>query len=116
MTRTGPHRGCQAVLPQTTAWGACSFILGFFYETCFRFVYDGRFFCDEITESVRRAGDASSVAAILSKLAASNKESLDWQKSIVDLMKLLNLNSSLAARKELADELHYSGDKNNWRP
>ena len=53
------------------------------------------------------------VAAILSKLAASNKEKLDWQKSIVDLMKLLKLNSSLTARKELADELHYTGDKNN---
>ena len=53
------------------------------------------------------------VAAILSKLAASNKESLDWQKSIIDLMKLLNLDLSLAARKELADELHYSGDKND---
>src|ERR1700728_2115616 len=53
------------------------------------------------------------VAAILTKLAASNKEKLDWQKSIVDLMKLLNLDSSLAARKELADELHYTGDKND---
>ena len=53
------------------------------------------------------------VAAILTKLAASNKERLDWQKSIVDLMKLLNLDSSLAARKELADELHYNGDKND---
>jgi Domain of unknown function (DUF3597) len=53
------------------------------------------------------------VAAILTTLAASNKEKLDWQKSIVDLMKLLNLDSSLAARKELADELHYSGDKND---
>jgi 3-oxoacyl-ACP reductase-like protein len=53
------------------------------------------------------------VAAILTKLAASNKEKLDWQKSIVDLMKLLNLDSSLGARKELADELHYSGDKND---
>jgi hypothetical protein len=51
------------------------------------------------------------VAAILTKLAASNKEKLDWQKSIVDLMKLLDLDSSLSARKELADELHYSGDK-----
>ena len=51
------------------------------------------------------------VAAILTKLAASNKERLDWKKSIVDLMKLLKLNSSLAARKELADELHYTGDK-----
>jgi hypothetical protein len=53
------------------------------------------------------------VAAILTKLAASNKEKLDWQKSIVDLMKLLNLDSSLAARKELAEELHYTGDKND---
>jgi hypothetical protein len=53
------------------------------------------------------------VAAVLNKLATSNKEKLDWQKSIVDLMKLLNLDSSLAARKELADELHYSGDKND---
>ena len=53
------------------------------------------------------------VAAILTKLAASNKERLDWQKSIVDLMKLLNLDPSLAARKELADELHYDGDKND---
>jgi hypothetical protein len=53
------------------------------------------------------------VAAILTKLAASNKERLDWKKSIVDLMKLLGLDSSLAARKELADELHYTGDKND---
>jgi hypothetical protein len=53
------------------------------------------------------------VAAILTKLAASNKERLDWQRSIVDLMKLLNLDSSLTARKQLADELHYTGDKND---
>jgi hypothetical protein len=53
------------------------------------------------------------VAAVLTKLAAQNKEKLDWRHSIVDLMKLLNLDSSLAARKALADELHYTGDKNN---
>ena len=53
------------------------------------------------------------VEAILTKLAANNKEKLDWQKSIVDLMKLLNLDSSLTARKELADELHFTGDKND---
>jgi hypothetical protein len=53
------------------------------------------------------------VAAVLTKLAAQNKEKLDWRHSIVDLMKLLNLDSSLAARKELATELHYSGDKND---
>lgn len=38
-------------------------------------------------------------------------EELDWKHSIVDLMKLLSLDSSLAARKELAKELHY--DMNN---
>jgi 3-oxoacyl-ACP reductase-like protein len=53
------------------------------------------------------------VAAVLTKLAAQNKEKLDWRRSIVDLMKLLNLDSSLAARKELAQELHYSGDMND---
>jgi len=65
--------------------------------------------------SMRASASAApvDVAAILSKLAASNKEKLDWQKSIVDLMKLLNLDSSLTARKELADELHYAGDKND---
>jgi 3-oxoacyl-ACP reductase-like protein len=53
------------------------------------------------------------VEALLTKLAAQNKERLDWRHSIVDLMKLLNLDSSLTARKELATELHYSGDKND---
>ncbi len=46
-------------------------------------------------------------------MAAHNKEKLDWRRSIVDLMKLLSLDSSLAARRELAEELHYSGDKND---
>ena len=50
------------------------------------------------------------VEAVLTKMAAANKEKLDWRKSIVDLMKLLNLDSSLSARKELAKELHYTGD------
>ncbi|MFY9699418.1 MAG: DUF3597 domain-containing protein [Rhodoplanes sp.] len=53
------------------------------------------------------------VAGVLTKLAAEKKEKLDWQKSIVDLMKLLDLDSSLSARKELAQELHYSGDMND---
>ena len=57
-----------------------------------------------------KASTPVDVAAVLTKLAASNKEKLDWQHSIVDLMKLLNMDSSLAARKELAGELHYSGD------
>jgi Domain of unknown function (DUF3597) len=53
------------------------------------------------------------IEAILTHLAASNKEKLDWRHSIVDLMKLLNLDSSLTARKELASELHFTGDKND---
>jgi hypothetical protein len=50
------------------------------------------------------------VAGILNKLAAEKNERLDWQRSIVDLMKLLDLDCSLSARKDLAKELHYSGD------
>jgi hypothetical protein len=53
------------------------------------------------------------VEAVMTKLAAANKEKLDWRKSIVDLMKLLQLDSSLSARKELAKELHYTGDTND---
>jgi len=53
------------------------------------------------------------VEAILTQLASQNKERLDWRRSIVDLMKLLNLDSSLSARKELANELHYTGNTND---
>ena len=63
--------------------------------------------------SLPKAATPVDVADILTKLAAKNKEKLNWRLSIVDLMKLLNLDSSLAARKELADELHYTGDKND---
>lgn len=50
------------------------------------------------------------VGAVLTALAAKSGQKLDWKKSIVDLLKLLDLDSSLAARKELAKELHYTGD------
>lgn len=53
------------------------------------------------------------VAAIVDKLVAAQKEKLEWRTSIVDLMKALDINSSLAARKDLAKELGYSGDMNN---
>jgi len=53
---------------------------------------------------------AVDIEAVLTKLAAQNKEKLDWRRSIVDLMKLLKLDSSLPARKELAKELHYAGN------
>jgi hypothetical protein len=49
------------------------------------------------------------VEAILQKLAAEQREDFDWRKSIVDLMKLLKLDSSLGARKQLAQELGYTG-------
>jgi hypothetical protein len=51
------------------------------------------------------------VAAILDKKAKTAGEKLNWRKSIVDLMKLLGLDSSQTARKALADELKYPGDK-----
>jgi 3-oxoacyl-ACP reductase-like protein len=50
------------------------------------------------------------VAAVLDALAKKNKQKLNWRKSIVDLMKLLDLDSSQTARKKLAEELNYSGD------
>lgn len=53
------------------------------------------------------------VAAVLTGLASKNSQQLNWRTSIVDLMKLLDLDSSLNARKELATELHYTGDTND---
>ena len=53
------------------------------------------------------------VEQVLSGLASSNPEKLNWRTSIVDLMKLLKLDSSLGARKSLATELHFSGDMND---
>ena len=53
------------------------------------------------------------VAAVLDRLAKQKKQKLKWRTSIVDLMKLLDLDSSAAARKRLAEELHYQGDMKN---
>jgi hypothetical protein len=53
------------------------------------------------------------VTAILNDLAKKNPEKLDWRRSIVDLMKLVGMDSSFTARKQLAAELHYSGDPND---
>jgi Domain of unknown function (DUF3597) len=52
------------------------------------------------------------VQSILEKLAANQGEKLDWKVSIVDLMKLLKLDSSLGTRKQLAQELGYTGALN----
>ncbi|UXS04368.1 DUF3597 domain-containing protein [Agrobacterium tumefaciens] len=53
---------------------------------------------------------AVDVAAILDAAVKKNGQKLDWKHSIVDLLKALDLDSSLSARKELAAELHYPGD------
>jgi hypothetical protein len=50
------------------------------------------------------------VAPILDKAVAAKGEKLAWRTSIVDLMKALDIDSSLGARKELAKELGYTGD------
>ncbi|WP_300648099.1 DUF3597 domain-containing protein [Hydrogenophaga sp.] len=46
------------------------------------------------------------VVALMEQKAAANPQKLNWKTSIVDLLKLLDLDSSLAARKELAKELY----------
>ena len=53
------------------------------------------------------------VAPILDKAVAAKGEKLAWRTSIVDLMKALDIDSSLTARKELAKELGYTGDSND---
>jgi uncharacterized protein DUF3597 len=55
-------------------------------------------------------GPQVDVAAVLDELNNKATQELDWRHSIVDLMKLLSLDSSLAVRKDLAKELHYDGD------
>lgn len=56
------------------------------------------------------AAEPVDVEAILNAKAAHAGQPLNWRTSIVDLLKLLDIDSSLQARKELAQELHYTGD------
>jgi hypothetical protein len=56
------------------------------------------------------AGAKIDVESILTNLATAHHEKLDWRHSIVDLMKLVGMDSSITARKELAADLHYTGD------
>jgi hypothetical protein len=53
------------------------------------------------------------VEAVLEALNARSAQKLNWRSSIVDLMKLVGLDSSLQHRQELAGELGYTGDKND---
>ena len=63
------------------------------------------------TASTGSASTQVDVAQVLGDMAAKNSQQhLDWKHSIVDLMKLLGMDSSLEHRKELAKELHYDGD------
>jgi hypothetical protein len=50
------------------------------------------------------------VEAVLEDLAAKNPQKLNWRTSIVDLMKLVGMDSSLTERRELAQELGYTGN------
>ncbi|MCR6498437.1 DUF3597 domain-containing protein [Shinella sp. CPCC 101442] len=63
-------------------------------------------------EQVRQTAPVD-VAAILDEAVKKNGQKLDWRRSIVDLLKALGLDASLAERKELADELGYTGDKSD---
>jgi len=56
---------------------------------------------------------AVDVEAVLNQLNAKSQQKLNWQTSIVDLMKLVGMDSSLQHRKELAAELGYKGDTND---
>lgn len=59
------------------------------------------------------AANKVDVVAILEEMQKKYPEKLNWHTSIVDLMKLLGLDSSLNARKQLAQELNYTGDMND---
>jgi hypothetical protein len=65
------------------------------------------------TTAAAPAGTAQpvDVEAVLTAMAEKNPQKLNWRTSIVDLMKLVGMESTLAERKELADELGYTGDK-----
>ena len=53
------------------------------------------------------------IEQVLDGMAAGNSQKLNWRTSIVDLMKLVGMDSTLQERKELADELGYTGDKSD---
>ncbi|SMG59884.1 DUF3597 domain-containing protein [Paraburkholderia susongensis] len=53
------------------------------------------------------------VAAVMDQLVSESGQTLNWRTSIVDTMKALGIDSSLDHRKQLAQELKYSGDMND---
>ncbi|NUF27635.1 DUF3597 domain-containing protein [Gilliamella sp. ESL0254] len=67
---------------------------------------------EQIKEKVEQSVSAANVdvTSILDNLAKKHPEVLNWKTSIVDLLKLLGMDSSLDARKKLAQELNYTGN------
>jgi len=72
-------------------------------------------------EAAKEAAKQVDVEAVLEAAVKAKGVKLNWRESIVDLMKALDLDSSLAARKELAADLKYTGtypdgsaEKNIW--
>ena len=61
------------------------------------------------------AGAAShvDVEEVLRGMQRNNSQKLDWRNSIVDLMKMLGMDSDMASRRQLAKELNYTGDMND---
>jgi len=66
-----------------------------------------------VAQAPQPATQPVDVAGILDFMNDQRDQKLNWRTSIVDLMKLVGLESSLAERKELADELGYTGDKSD---
>lgn len=65
------------------------------------------------TATASAAPPVVDVEVVMETMAAGTKQKLDWRHSIVDLMKLVGIDSSLANRKALAQELGFTGDMND---
>lgn len=66
-----------------------------------------------VTAPVTTPAAPVDVAALLDGKVKASGQKLNWRTSVVDLMKALGMDANLAERKELADELGYTGDKND---
>ena len=82
---------------------------------------DDQYATDTTIDTVVSDPEPVDVEAILEAAVSTKGIKLNWRESIVDLMKALDLDSSLAARKELAADLNYTGaaadgsaEKNIW--
>jgi len=110
-------RQAQALAPNTR-----DVLLGLAISEAADLVHDGKFRLEVKVAGLRLMKEAASrvpippvadVAGILDDLAKKNPEKLDWRQSVVDLMKLVGLESSLAVRKELATKLQFPGNIND---